>query len=38
MPLYSRPGESTEWVLSCDAFLDGVHFLAKSYPAGFGWV
>ncbi len=23
---------NTEWVLSCDAFLDGVHFLAASYP------
>jgi thiamine-monophosphate kinase len=27
------PGRDTEWVLSCDAFLEGVHFLAKSYPA-----
>ncbi len=27
------PGRNTEWVLSCDAFLDGVHFLAQSYPA-----
>jgi thiamine-monophosphate kinase len=27
------PGRNTEWVLSCDAFLDGVHFLANSYPA-----
>ncbi len=26
-------GRNTEWVLSCDAFLEGVHFLAKSYPA-----
>ena len=26
------PGRNTEWVLSCDAFLEGVHFLAKSYP------
>jgi thiamine-monophosphate kinase len=26
-------GRDTEWVLSCDAFLEGVHFLAKSYPA-----
>ncbi len=27
------PGRNTEWVLSCDAFLAGVHFLEKSYPA-----
>ncbi len=27
------PGGKTEWVLSCDAFLEGVHFLAGSYPA-----
>jgi thiamine-monophosphate kinase len=26
------PGRNTEWVLSCDAFLDGVHFLSKNYP------
>ena len=26
------PRRDTEWVLSCDAFLDGVHFQAKSYP------
>jgi thiamine-monophosphate kinase len=26
------PGRNTEWVLSCDAFLEGVHFLAASYP------
>ena len=23
---------NTEWVLSCDAFLEGVHFLVASYP------
>ena len=27
------PNRTTEWVLSCDAFLEGVHFLAGSYPA-----
>jgi thiamine-monophosphate kinase len=27
------PERNTEWVLSCDTFLEGVHFLAKSYPA-----
>jgi thiamine-monophosphate kinase len=26
------PGRNAEWVLSCDAFLEGVHFLAESYP------
>jgi thiamine-monophosphate kinase len=26
-------GRTTEWVLSCDAFLEGVHFLAGNYPA-----
>ncbi len=26
------PGGATEWVLSCDAFLEEVHFLAASYP------
>jgi len=25
-------GRNTEWVLSCDAFLEGVHFLAESHP------
>jgi len=27
------PNRTTEWVLSCDASLEGVHFLAGSYPA-----
>ena len=27
------PSGRTEWVLSCDAFLDGVHFLADRHPA-----
>jgi thiamine-monophosphate kinase len=27
------PGRNTEWVLSCDAFLEGVHFLADQHPA-----
>lgn len=26
------PGRNTEWVLSCDAFLEGVHFLADRHP------
>jgi len=26
-------GARSEWVLSCDAFLEGVHFLASGYPA-----
>jgi thiamine-monophosphate kinase len=26
------PGLRSDWVLSCDASLGGVHFLAKSYP------
>jgi thiamine-monophosphate kinase len=26
------PGGRSDWVLSCDAFLEGVHFLAKAYP------
>ena len=26
------PAGRGDWVLSCDASLDGVHFLAKSYP------
>ena len=26
-------GAGTEWALSCDAFLDGVHFLADAHPA-----
>jgi thiamine-monophosphate kinase len=26
------PGTNTEWALSCDAFLEGVHFLAAGYP------
>jgi thiamine-monophosphate kinase len=25
-------GGRNDWVLSCDAFLEGVHFLAKSHP------
>jgi thiamine-monophosphate kinase len=29
--LAPRPGH--EWVLSCDQFLDGIHFRAKTYPA-----
>jgi thiamine-monophosphate kinase len=28
-----RPGGRDEWVLSCDALLDGVHFRTASYPA-----
>jgi thiamine-monophosphate kinase len=27
------PSARCEWVVSCDAFLEGVHFLAASYPA-----
>jgi thiamine-monophosphate kinase len=27
-----RPGRATEWALSCDAFLEGVHFLPRSHP------
>ena len=27
------PSGRTDWVLSCDAFLDGVHFLADRHPA-----
>jgi thiamine-monophosphate kinase len=27
------PRAGCEWVLSCDAFLDGIHFRAESYPA-----
>jgi thiamine-monophosphate kinase len=26
------PDGRSDWVISCDASLDGVHFLAKSYP------
>jgi thiamine-monophosphate kinase len=26
-------GAKKDWVLSCDAFLEGVHFLAKTHPA-----
>jgi thiamine-monophosphate kinase len=26
------PRRGTEWVLSCDSFLEGVHFLAASTP------
>jgi thiamine-monophosphate kinase len=26
------PAGRTEWVLSCDAFLEGVHFRAKTHP------
>ena len=26
-------GAGTEWALSCDAFLEGVHFLADAHPA-----
>jgi thiamine-monophosphate kinase len=28
-----RPSGRKEWVLSCDAFLEGVHFLANRHPA-----
>jgi thiamine-monophosphate kinase len=30
------PNGSREWVLSCDAFLEGVHFLAKAHPPDSG--
>jgi len=26
------PNGKTDWVLSCDAFLEGIHFLSKTYP------
>src|ERR1700752_180901 len=26
------PDGRNDWVLSCDAFLEGVHFLAKAHP------
>src|SRR5580700_1391130 len=26
------PGGRSDWVLSCDAFLEGVHFLAEAHP------
>jgi thiamine-monophosphate kinase len=26
------PGGENDWVFSCDAFLEGVHFLAKTHP------
>jgi thiamine-monophosphate kinase len=26
-------GRDKDWVLSCDAFLEGVHFLSKTHPA-----
>src|ERR1700722_9104472 len=26
------PGGRNDWVLSCDAFLEGIHFLAKAHP------
>lgn len=29
-----RPSVHKEWVFSCDAFLEGVHFIAKRSPAG----
>jgi thiamine-monophosphate kinase len=29
----ARPDGRTEWVLSCDAFLEGVHFFAARHPA-----
>lgn len=28
-----RPPRRSEWVVSCDAFLQGVHFLASGHPA-----
>lgn len=27
------PAKNTDWVLSCDAFVEGVHFLTQNYPA-----
>lgn len=27
-----KPGRSSEWVLSCDAFMEGVHFIAHRHP------
>ena len=27
------PGKRVDWVLSCDAFLQGVHFIAERHPA-----
>jgi thiamine-monophosphate kinase len=30
------PNGSKNWVLSCDAFLEGVHFLAKAHPPDSG--
>jgi thiamine-monophosphate kinase len=27
------PASGTEWVISCDAFLEGVHFLLNGHPA-----
>ncbi len=31
-PQSYRPVGKNDWVLSCDAFLEGVHFLAKTHP------
>ena len=30
--IVSPPGDA-DWILSCDAFLEGVHFLANAHPA-----
>jgi len=27
-----KPGRNSEWVLSCDAFMEGVHFVADRHP------
>jgi thiamine-monophosphate kinase len=27
-----RPNRAVDWVISCDAFLEGVHFLAATHP------
>jgi thiamine-monophosphate kinase len=27
-----RPNRAVDWVISCDAFLEGVHFLAAAHP------